>query len=210
MQQKTKAPKPKNVSTPKKTVKKKKKAKKKGISFSSVVSIILILAIMGVIAVLYFDLLGSNQILADFLELEKPTQEQLDELAAKKLEIATQEEELNNEIFNNNKLASEIEDMQSDLDLREAKIAKDEEELAARQAEWDVIEKDLTAEVKMFELMESEKAATAIAKMSDVTAIIRLLKSMSSEKAAEILNYLDSKVTADVLNIIMEEIVPVE
>lgn len=204
MQQNTKAPEKKGKV--KKTEKKKKKAKKKkGMSFNTFVSIFLILLIVAVVLVLYFDLLGSNQMLSGILGLDKPTQVQLDELETKRLELDTQETELNDNLFNYNQMLVGLEEKQSSLDSRESAIEKKEEELDKIQAEWDAKEKELDESIGMFELMDPEKAAAAIDIMKDDAAINRLLTGLSKEQAAKILNFMNYKVTADVLNLIMEE-----
>ena len=95
MQEKNKEPSQDIKRAPKKTVKKKKTAKKKKrTSLGAVFSIILLLVIVGLAAVLYFDVAGSKQILAQVLELEKPTQEQLDEVDLARTELASKQEEL--------------------------------------------------------------------------------------------------------------------
>lgn len=216
MQQKSKATDPKSKKVQKKTVqkktvqKKKKPPVKKKKSFGMIFSVILILAIVAAIAFLYFDVLGSKQMVAGFLSLDEPTQEQLDVLNAKSLELQAQEEEINIKMVSSDTLSNELAAREAALDAREGKLEKNEEALAAMQNEFDLKVSDVNATIEMFELMEAEKAAKAIGQMKDDEAIIRLLTGMSSEKAAEILNFLDYKVTSGVLDIIMEDEVPEE
>lgn len=177
-----------------------KKRKKKKVSFGGIFSIFLLIVIAGVVGVLYFNLFGARQILADVLELGKPTQAQLDEVNAKISELETKEEEYNSTIFNLNKREKEVTDKEKELDAKEKDLEKKETELTILKNSVQTGQKDINSMAKMFELMDAKKAAKALSDMEKVEDIIVLLANMDSEKSALILNNMDSKMATKIMD----------
>ncbi|MCK5129117.1 MAG: hypothetical protein KAQ68_04655 [Clostridiales bacterium] len=210
MQEQSKTPTQKNKTTKNRSVSKKvvKKKKKKKSSGGAIFSILLLVIIIVVVAVLYFDVAGSKQILAQVLELDKPTEEQLAELETRRLDVVAKEEEQNGIIFTNNKVTKELEEKEAALTKIEEQQSKKKKELEDLQNEVDLENKEFSATVTMFEMMDAEKAAKAIDQMGDADAITKLLTHMDSEKASEVLNFMDYKIAAEVLSLILIDEVP--
>jgi uncharacterized protein HemX len=164
--------------------KKAMKKKKKRVSFGGVFSIFLILVIGAVVGVLYFDLFDTRQMLSDILELEKPTQAQLDEVNAKISELAIKEEEFSSTVFSLNKRDKEVSEREKELNTKEEQLKKKEEELKTLKTNVESRQKDVKAMAKMFELMTAKKAAEALSKMDNIEDITMLLANMDSEKSA--------------------------
>lgn len=203
----------KNIKTAKAATKKRQKGqpspkkKKKRISAGVLVSIVFVIAIAGVFAMVYFDIGGTKQSVIEMFSLDIPPDEQIvsahqmvEEALTKQEELELQIETLDQQLDDWEDREDELIDKQEDLADKEQELAELEETISGDDSETEGEDDVLTATVKIFEEMDTAKAAEAIVGMETIQERVTLLINMTSDKAALILDQMDSELATKILS----------
>ncbi len=190
------------------------------VSAGAVIAVMLIVMIIAAAALVYFNVGGVRQKLADALQTDQAQVE--DETAAmdaaqieqRQGELDAQAAQLDKQTAALKTKTDKIKEREKTLEDNEKALADKETALAAREeavatAEASMLEAqqaqdNLAATAKIFEAMEPAVAATAISGLGTVDDMVEVLQMISSDKAAAILGNMEAKLATKVLSEMMK------
>jgi uncharacterized protein HemX len=198
-----------------------KTAKPKGkVSAGAVIAVFLVVIIIAAAGLVYFNVGGFRQKLADALQTDQAQVE--DETAAmdaaqieqRQSELDAQAAQLDKQTATLKTKTDKIKEREKALVDNEKALADKETALVAREeavatAEAGMLEAqqaqdNLAATAKIFEAMEPAVAATAISGLGTVDDMVEVLQMISSDKAADILGEMEVKLATKVLSEMMK------
>jgi len=179
---------------------------KKKMSGGAMMAIVLVVAIIGLSAVVYFDLGGAKQMVASTLGLT--TVKQADAEAAKlaaaaQADLETEQTKIKSSQESLSQKEEELDARERELNAREQALSEQEAALAEtvgtadQQAQRD---EQLDAAAEIFAQMDAASAAKAIAGMDSVADMAQILMRMPSEKAALIMENMKSSLVTQILS----------
>ena len=190
------------------------------VSAGAVIAVLLIVLIIAAAALVYFNVGGVRQKLADALQTQqaqadgetaamdeaqiKQRQSELDTQAAQleeqKASLKTRTDKLKEreKTLEDNEKA--LADQEAALAVREETLKSSESNAQQAQQEQD----NLAATAKIFEAMKPAVAATAISGLKTVDEMVEVLLLMPPDKAAEILGNMEVKLATKVLSAMMK------
>ncbi len=195
------------------------KAKGK-VSGGAVFSVLLIVLMIAAGAVIYFNVGGVRQQLADILQTEEGTaadealaldaqaiEQRKTELDAQAADLEKEKASLKSRTDKVKEREQAINDNEKALEERETALTK--REAAVTTAELGLQESqqkqsDLAATAKIIEAMDPAVAATAISGLSTVEDMVSVLSLMSSKKTADILGHMEVKLATKVISKMMK------
>ncbi len=186
---------------------------KKKVSAGAMLAILLVVLIIGAVALVYLNVGGLRQKLADALQTEPVTAEgetaavDAAELEKMQSELEVLSADLNDQSAKLKEKTKELKDKEQLLNERETALKAREEAVAGVEdsiTRDQQAQEDLLATAKIFEQMEAAVAATAISGLSAVEDMVALLRVMPSDKAAAILGHMEAKLATRVLSEMMK------
>lgn len=182
---------------------------KKKASVGAVLAIFLVVVIIAAVALVYLNVGGLRQKLADALQTEQAVVEG-ESAAIAAAEIEQRQEELDElesdmdaQSATLKKKSQDLKDKETALNDQETALEAREEAVAAAETslqETQQTQDDLAATAKIFENMEPAVAATAISGLDTVDDMVALLMVIPSNKSAAILSNMEAKLATEVLS----------
>lgn len=193
------------------------KAKKK-VSPAVIAAVLIVVVIVGLLAAVYFDIGGAKQAAVSVLNLDTTATDSGDDTAqANDDDAAAQasaQADIDAQKAKLEQRQKDAADKESALDQREQELNDKEQDLATREAAVSEAqtqadstaarEQYLASAAKIFEQMDTAKAATAISGMSSVEDMAQILMHMSEDQAALIMDKLSSKLATTILSEMMK------
>ncbi len=193
---------------------------KSKVSAGGMIAVFLIVVMIAGAAVVYFNLGGIRQQLADALQTEQ-AQTKGETASMDEAQIEQRQSELDALAVQLDEQAAALKSKTDKLKEREQLIEDNEKALAARETELvareDAVtsaenslqeaqqeQDDMAATAKIFEAMDPVVAATAISGLNTVDDIVSVLLMIPSDKAADILGNMEVKLATRVLSEMMK------
>ncbi len=182
---------------------------KKKVSGGMVLAIFLVVVIIAAVTLVYLNVGGLRQILADSLQTEQVAAEgESAAIAAAELEQRQKEldelaSDLDAQSATLKKKSQDLKDKETALNDQETALEAREEAVAAAEAsvqETQQTQDDIAATAKIFENMEPAVAATAISGLDTVDDMVALLMVIPSNKSAAIISNMEAKLATKVLS----------
>lgn len=190
------------------------------VSAGAVIAVMLLVIMIAAAALVYFNVGGVRQKLADVLQTEQAQtddetaamdaaqiEQRQSELDAQATQLEEQKAALKTRTDKLKEREKTLADNEKALADQEAAVAAREEavksaEISAQQAQQE--QDNLAATAKIFESMKPAVAATAISGLSTVDEMVTVLLLMPADKAAEILGNMEVKLATKVLSAMMK------
>lgn len=196
-----------------------KTAKPKGkVSGGAVAAVFLMVIIISAAALVFFNLGGIRQKLADMLQTDQAQGEtaamDAAQIEQRQSELDTLAAQLNEQAAALKEKTDKLKEREKKLESNEKALADQEKALADREKEVAITlasineaqqEQDkLAATAKIFEAMNPAVAATAISGLNTVDDMVAVLLLIPSKKAADILGNMEVKLATKVLSVMMK------
>ncbi len=194
---------------PKSGKKQKKEKKRKGKLFTAIRFILILAIIAAVTLTAYFDLWGLRTNLLVSLQLQKPAEQAGEAPSPQQSIIADEQKRLSAQKFEQDVRQTTLEQKDAELKQREAEIATKEAELAALNDQVTQLKEslqtqynDMTELIKLFNGMDTKKAAAILEAYQDDTKVASVIRSMNARTASEVLTNMTPDFAAKILKLI--------
>lgn len=193
---------------------------KSKVSAGGVVAVFLIVIMISATAVVYFNLGGIRQQLADALQTQQAEtdgetaamdaeqiEQRQSELDAQAAQLAEQTAALKSKTEKLKERETALEDNETALAEKETALTAREEAVTSKESsiqEAQQAQDDMAATAKIFEAMDPIVAATAISGLNTVDDMVSVLMMIPSDKAAAILGNMEVKLATRVLSEMMK------